>query len=151
MDLMAEGTVFRAGTVNANRVAMAAAYATLEILEENNGKVYEQIYRVGEKLMKGMRDILEKESVQAILTGFGTMFQLHFTPLPRIRNYSDFCSSNKETFIEFRNRMLPRGIFIRPAHFGELYMSAAHTDKDVDKTLEAAGDVIKEMKKERLL
>jgi len=151
MDLMTDGTVFRAGTVNANRVAMAAAYATLEILEENNGKIYEQIYGVGEKLMKGIRDILERQSVQAILTGFGTMFQLHFTSLPRIRNYGDFCRSNKEIFIEFRNRMLPRGIFIRPAHFGEFYLSAAHTDRDVDRTLEAAEEVIKEMKKEKLL
>jgi glutamate-1-semialdehyde 2,1-aminomutase len=151
MDLLADGTVFRAGTVNANRVAMGAAYATLEILEEGNGKVYDQIYRVGEKLMNGLRDIIQREQVQAILTGFGIMFQIHFNPLSRIRNYRDFCQSSKDTFIEFRNRMFPRGIFIRPAHFGEFYISAAHTDEDIDKTLNAAEDVIKEMKKDKVL
>ena len=151
MDLLADGTVFRAGTVNANRVAMAAAYATLEILEEKDGRIYNQIYRLGEKLMQGIREILKRESVQAILTGFGTMFQLHFTPLARIRNYSDFCTSNKDTFMEFRNKMLTRGIFIRPSHFGEIYMSAAHTNDDADKTLEATEAVIGEMKKEKLI
>jgi glutamate-1-semialdehyde 2,1-aminomutase len=55
MDLVADGMVFRAGTVNANRMAMAAAYATLEFMEEGDGKVYREIYRIGEKLMQGMR------------------------------------------------------------------------------------------------
>lgn len=151
MDLLADGTVFRAGTVNANRVAMGAAFATLEILEEDNGKVYDDVYRKGEKLMRGMEEIFNRNQIQAILTGFGIMFQIHFTPLSRIRNYSDFCQSNKDIFMDFRNRMLTRGIFIRPSHFGELYMSAAHTDKDIDKTLEAMDEVIKEMKKEKVL
>jgi glutamate-1-semialdehyde 2,1-aminomutase len=47
--------------------------------------------------------------------------------------------------------MLPRGIFLRPAHFGEIYISAAHSDEDIDKTLEAVEDVIREMKMENLL
>jgi glutamate-1-semialdehyde 2,1-aminomutase len=148
MDLMADGTVFRAGTVNANRVAMGAAYATLEILEEGNGSIYKRISRVGTKLKKGMEEVIARENVQAILTGFGTMFQIHFTPLKRIRDYSDFCKSDKDKFMDFRNRMLTKGIFIRPSHFGELYVSGAHTDEDIDKTLEAFEDTIKEMKKE---
>ena len=148
---MADGTVFRAGTVNANRVAMAAAHATLDILEENGGKLYDRVYAVGETLIAGLKEIFRRESVQAIITGFGTMFQIHFTPLDRLRNYEDFCKSSKDTFIEFRNRMLPRGIFIRPSHFGELYMSAAHSNEDVDKTLQAADEVVREMKKEKLL
>jgi len=150
MDLLADGTVFRAGTVNANRVAMGAACATLEILEEDNGKVYDDVYRKGEKLMRGMEEIFHRNQIQAILTGFGIMFQIHFTQLERIRNYSDFCQSKEDIFMDFRNRMLTRGIFIRPSHFGELYMSIAHSDEDIDKTLEAADDVIKEMKKEKV-
>jgi glutamate-1-semialdehyde 2,1-aminomutase len=148
MDLIAEGKVFRAGTVNANRVAMAAAYSTLEFLEEGDGKVYREIYRVGERLMHGMKNIIDREGVRAILQGYGPMFQIHFTPLSRIRNYPDFCESDQETFMIFRNKLLPRGIFIRPSHFGELYISAAHTDEDIDTTLNAMEDVIKEMKSE---
>ena len=151
MDLLADGTVFRAGTVNANRMAMAAAHATLEFLEEDDGKVYREIYRIGEKLMQGMQTIIDREQIRAIIQGFGPMFQIHFTPLDRIRNYRDYCRSDLDTYMIFRNKLLPRGIFLRPAHFGEVYTSAAHSDEDIDKTLEAVEDVIKEMKKENLL
>jgi glutamate-1-semialdehyde 2,1-aminomutase len=148
---MADGTVFRAGTVNANRVAMGAAHATLEFLSAGNGRVYDEIYRVGERLMKGLQEIFQREQVQAITQGYGCMFQIHFTPLKKIRNYPDFCRSDAQLFMEFRNKMLERGIFIRPSHFGELYISAAHTDEDMDKTLEAAEAVVREMKGEKLL
>jgi glutamate-1-semialdehyde 2,1-aminomutase len=151
MDLLADGTVFRAGTVNANRMAMAAAHATLEILGEDDGKVYRQIYRIGEKLMKGMQAIIDRERIEAIIQGYGPMFQIHFTPLKRIRNYRDYCRSDLDTYMAFRNKLLPRGVFLRPAHFGEVYISAAHSDEDIDRTLEAMNDVIGEMKKENLV
>jgi glutamate-1-semialdehyde 2,1-aminomutase len=145
---MTDGKVFKAGTLNANRVAMAAAYATLGILEEDGGKVYTYVYKIGEKLMAGLRDIIKRHQVEAIVQGYGPMFQIHFTPLERVRNYDDFCRSSKDVFFDFRTRMLPRGVYIRPAHFGELYVSAAHTAEDADKTLEAADEVMKEMKRD---
>jgi len=151
MSLLADGTVFRAGTVNANRMAMAAAHATLEFLEEDDGKVYKQIYLVGEKLMKGIQALIDREQIRAIIQGYGPMFQIHFTPLDRIRNYRDYCQSDLDTYMVFRNKLLPRGIFIRPAHFGEIYISAAHSDEDIDKTLAAMEEVIMEMKNENLI
>jgi glutamate-1-semialdehyde aminotransferase len=48
----------------------------------------------------------------------------------------------------FRNKLLPRGVFIRPAHFGEIYISAAHSEVDIDKTLAAMDESLMEMKKE---
>jgi glutamate-1-semialdehyde 2,1-aminomutase len=149
MDQMAEGTVFRAGTVNANRVATAAAFATLGILEEKG--TYDHIYRVGERLMKGMQRIISDRNVQAIVQGYGPMFQIHFTDLKRVRNYPDFCRSSADLFMAFRNRLLPKGVFIRPAHFGEIYISLALTEEDVDTTLNAMDDTFKEMKEEKLL
>jgi glutamate-1-semialdehyde 2,1-aminomutase len=151
MDLLADGTVFRAGTVNANRMAMAAACATLQFLEENDGAVYRHIYRIGEKLMRGMQALIDREGIGAILQGFGPMFQIHFTPLERIRNYRDYCQSSLDTYMTFRNKLLHRGIFLRPAHFGEIYISAAHSEEDIDKTLHAMDEVIVEMKEEKLL
>jgi glutamate-1-semialdehyde 2,1-aminomutase len=151
MDLLAQGTVFRAGTVNANRVAMAAAWATLDILSENDGAVYDHIYDVGERLMKGMRSIISDRDVRAIVQGYGPLFQIHFTELDRITNYPEFCTSSKDLFMAFRNRLLPKGVFIRPAHFGEIYISAALTREDIDVTLNAMEDTIGEMKKEKLI
>ena len=151
MDLLADGTVFRAGTVNANRMAMAAAYATLQFLEENDGEVYRQIYRIGEKLMNGIQALVDRENIRAIVQGFGPMFQIHFTPLDRIRNYRDYCQSDLDTYMVLRNKLLPRGIFLRPAHFGEVYISAAHSEEDIDKTLVAMEEAMLEMKEEGLV
>jgi len=151
MNLLEEGKVFRAGTLNANRVAIAAAYATLNYLEEENGKIYREVYRLGEKLISGIKEIIKREQVKAIVQGFGPMFQIHFTPLAKLRNYRDFCKSNGEVFIKFRDKLLKKGIFIRPAHFGEIYISAAHTDDDIEQTIAAVDNVIKEMKNEGLI
>jgi len=151
MDQIIDGTVFRAGTLNANRMVMAAAHATLEILEENNGEVYEKVHGLGNKLIKGLRELFEREHVQALITGYGTMFQIHFTPLKKLNNFRDTRDSSAELHMEFRNRMLLRGIFIRPAHLGTIYVSAAHSDTDIDVTLQAADDVVGEMKAEGIL
>jgi len=151
MDLLAEGKVFRAGTLNANRMAIAAAYATLDYLEEENGKVYKEVYRVGEKLMSGIKEIITREQIKAIVQGFEPMFQIHFTPLDKIRNYRDFCKSSKDIFVKFRDKLMKKGIFIRPAYFGEIYLSAAHTDEDIKRTLTAMEDVIGEMKEDKLV
>ncbi len=151
MDQIIDGTVFRAGTLNANRVVMAAAHATLEILEENNGSVYGKVYGLGDRLTRGLRALFERENVQALVTGYGTMFQIHFTTLEEIRNYRDTVHSSEEVYMEFRNRMLVRGIFIRPVHQGTIYVSAAHTEEDIEDTLEAAGEVITEMRTEGIL
>ena len=151
MDLLADASVLRAGTLNANRVAIAATYATLEYLEEDNGKVYREIYRLGEKLISGIREIIRKERIQALVQGFGPMFQIHFTPLPHIRDYRDSCQSSGDLFMTWRNKMLEKRIFIRPAHFGELYVTAAHTDEDIDYTLTAVEAVLGEMKEEKLV
>ncbi len=151
MDLLADARVLRAGTLNANRVAIAAAYATLEYLEEDNGRVYHEIYRLGEKLISGIREIIRKEHIQALLQGFGPMFQIHFTPLQQIRNYRDSCQSSAELFMTWRNKLLEKRIFIRPAHFGELYVTAAHTDEDIEYTITAVEEALGEMKEEKLV
>jgi glutamate-1-semialdehyde 2,1-aminomutase len=127
------------------------AHATLEFLEENNGNVYNEIYRVGEMLINGMKDLIEREKIQAIIQGYGPMFQIHFTSLDKIRTYTDFCSVSQDLYTTFRNKLLPHGVFIRPSHFGEIYISAAHNDEDIEKTLDAMEKVVKEMKEEKLL
>ena len=148
MDLVANGTALRAGTLNANRAAIAAAYATLEILEENNGQVYREIYMLGEKLITGIEKIIKQKQIEAFVQGLGCMFQIHFSPLDKNRDYRDLFQSNGDTYIVFRNKLMERGIFIRPTKFAELYISAAHSDDDIEETLNAIEGVIGEMKNE---
>jgi glutamate-1-semialdehyde 2,1-aminomutase len=151
MDQIVDGTVFRAGTLNANRVVMAAAHATLEILEEKGGRVYDEVYARGDRLIEGFRRIFQREGVQTLVTGYGTMFQIHFTPLMQLRNYRDTVHSSRKIHLDFRNRMLQRGIFLRPMHMGTVYLSLSHTDEDIDRTLRAADEAIGEMKAQKLL
>lgn len=151
MDLMAVDKVLRAGTLNANRVAIAAAYATLKYLEKDNGKVYDHIYRLGRKLMTGIQDIIDTVGVEAVLQGLGPMFQIYFTKLKKIENSRDSAQSRCDVHHDFIFRLMARGILARPSQMGEFYVSAAHTDDDVNKTLEAIEVVLREMKADNAL
>ncbi len=146
MDFIAKDKVLRAGTLNANRVVIAAAYATLNYLEEENGKVYEHIYRLGQRLMTDIKDIISRLGVRAIIQGLGPMFQLFFTKLQKIENHRDSTTANGKAYHDFTRRLLGKGILVRPSHLGEFYVSAAHSDEDVDKTLIAIEDVLRQMK-----
>jgi glutamate-1-semialdehyde 2,1-aminomutase len=148
MDLLAEDKVLRAGTLNANRVVIAAAYATLGVLERNNGQVYEHLYRLGGKLIKGIRSIIDSLGIEAVVQGLGPMFQIYFTKLKKIENSRDSAQSRFNVHHDFIWRLIGRGVFPRPSQMGEFYLSAAHTDKDVEATIGVIEEVLKEMKSE---
>jgi glutamate-1-semialdehyde 2,1-aminomutase len=151
MDLIAEDKVLRAGTLNANRVVMAAAYATLSAMEKDNGRVYDHLYRLGRKLMSGIRDIIDTLNVEAVLQGLGPMFQIYFTKLKKIENSRDSAQSRFKVHHDFIWRLIAKGVFPRPSQMGEFYVTAAHTDEDVDITLGVIEEVLKEMKGENAL
>jgi glutamate-1-semialdehyde 2,1-aminomutase len=148
MDLIAEDKVLRAGTLNANRVVVAAAYATLSILERDNGKIYEHLYRLGQRLMDGIRRSIEAVGVEAIVQGPGPMFQIYFTRLKKVQNSRDNAQSRAEIHHDFVVRLRNRGILVRPAQLGEFYVTAAHTETDVESALGAVDEVLREMKKQ---
>jgi glutamate-1-semialdehyde 2,1-aminomutase len=151
MDLIAEDKVLRAGTLNANRVVIAAAYATLGVLESNNGQVYNHLYRLGGKLMSGIRSIIDTVGVEAVVQGLGPMFQIYFTKLKKIENSRDSAQSRFKVHHDFIWRLIGRGIFPRPSQMGEFYVTAAHSDKDVEITLEVIEEVLREMKSDNAL
>lgn len=151
MDLIAEDKVLRAGTLNANRVVIAATYATLSALEKDNGQVYDHLYRLGRKLMSGIQGIIDTLDVEAVLQGLGPMFQIYFTKLKKIENSRDSAQSRFNVHHDFIWRLIARGVFPRPSQMGEFYVTAAHTDEDVDITLGVIEEVLKEMKGENAL
>jgi glutamate-1-semialdehyde 2,1-aminomutase len=151
MDLIAEDKVLRAGTLNANRVVIAAAYATLGVLERNNGKVYDHLYRLGGTLMSGIRSIIDSLDVEAVVQGLGPMFQVYFTKLKKIENSRDSAQSRFKVHHDFIWRLIGRGIFPRPSQMGEFYVTAAHSDKDVEITLDVIEEVLREMKSDNAL
>ena len=137
------GDVFFAGTYNGHPVSCAAALATIEILE--NPATYGHLFRLGDTMRRGLREIMARHDIQAMACGFGSVFLTYFMDGP-IRSYGDLLRNNQRLFVEYRQRLVQKGIFKLPMNLKRNHISLSHTSEDVAQTLQACDDVIKEMK-----
>jgi len=142
--------VAHAGTLNANVPSMAAAYATLKYLGENKD-IYQNLSLIGNSLIRGIREIINDLEIKAIVQGLPSMFQIYFTNLPRLKNYREVILCNDSIFNEMWRRLLLKGVLIRPRYFGNIYISAAHSEEDIGQTLQVFKEVLLEMKKDNCL
>ncbi len=136
------GDTFYAGTFNGNAVGCAAALATIEVLERE--PVHRHVFRLGERLRQGLREIHERLGVRATVAGLGSVFLTYFLD-GRIESYSDLLRNDAERFVAYRQRLIRRGIFKIPRNLKRSHVSYSHTDAHVDRTLEVCEDVLKEM------
>jgi glutamate-1-semialdehyde 2,1-aminomutase len=137
------GDVFFAGTYNAHPISLAACIATIEKLED--GKVYQHIFRLGEIMREGLSDITEELGIQAYTTGFGSVFVTYFME-PPVKNYTDLLRNDARLFVEYRKRMIEKGIFMLPLNLKRNHISAAHTEEEIKFTLDKSREVLKEIK-----
>ncbi|HLY59625.1 MAG TPA: aspartate aminotransferase family protein [Terriglobia bacterium] len=135
MDLVACGKVVHAGTLNGNPLALAAAKATLEVLSRDHGAIYEGLSKRGERLRTGLETLLRARGHGIVTAGFGAVFQLSFMEKPA-RNYRETLAANKSLYSDFALALLDEGILVLPD--GRWYLSAAHSDEDIESTLAAA-------------
>jgi glutamate-1-semialdehyde 2,1-aminomutase len=138
----AGGDTFFAGTFNGNAASCAAALATIEIIERN--PVHQHIFRLGDRLRAGLSEIHQRRGIRASVAGFGSVFLTYFMEGP-IESYSDLLRNDQARFIEYRRGLFERGIFKLPVNLKRNHISYAHTEADIDRTLEACDDVLKEM------
>ena len=138
----AGGDVFVGGTYNGHPVATAAALATIAELED--GTVYQRIFRLGDKARQGMQEIADRLDIEMTVAGYGSVFVPYFMS-GAITRYADLLRNNTEADTMFRSEMVKRGIFMLPLAMKRNHISAAHTDADIDRTLNIAEDVLKEM------
>ena len=143
MELIASGKVLHAGTMNSGNPAVAAALATLEILEKGNGAVYKKLFRLGKRFMKGLKNAALNTPHKLLIQGPGPMFHIGFTDLAVVENYRDTLSYDKAKLGQFIIGMQNRGI--RLIGRGLVYISAAHKNEDIDRAVEAAREVLAEM------
>jgi glutamate-1-semialdehyde 2,1-aminomutase len=136
------GDTFFAGTYNGNPVGCAAALATLEILECE--PVHRHVFRLGERLRQGLAEIHQRLGVRATVAGFGSVFLTYFMEGP-IESYTDLLRNATSRFLDYRRRMIERGIFKMPVNLKRNHISYSHTDAHIERTLEVAEDVLKEM------
>jgi glutamate-1-semialdehyde 2,1-aminomutase len=145
MDALQSGGVLHYGTHNGSRIGMYAARASLRVLTRNNNAAFRHTWRVAERLCSGYRKLFKKKGVAAIVQNVGPMFQVMFTDRPAIGDYREFCQFvDRAAFQKFVLSLFPFGVYASPSASLHSIVTLAHTEEDVDLTLEAAGKALDE-------
>ncbi|MDH5511267.1 MAG: glutamate-1-semialdehyde 2,1-aminomutase [Nitrospinota bacterium] len=135
------GPVYQAGTLSGNPLAMAAGIATLKLLKREN--VYENLNQTSAQLANGLKEIAWRARVPVVINRVGSMFTMFFTDEERVKNYLDAKTCNTKRYARFFSGMMERGIYMAPSQFEACFVSMAHSAEDIDKTLNAAEEVMK--------
>lgn len=145
MELVANGTVSMAGTYSGNGIAVSAANATLDVLMTPG--VYADLFARSERLMIGIRDRMDSAGLETKVVGIGPLFQIWFTDSP-IRNYRDAVQhARKDRFRIWWEEMMKQSVMFHPDAFENLFVSFAHNDVDVERTLKAVENALPEVKR----
>jgi glutamate-1-semialdehyde 2,1-aminomutase len=135
------GSVYQAGTLSGNPLAMAAGLATLTALTP---QVHGEIAVRTARLVRGLREIAARHSVPLVADCAGSMWGFFFRAEP-VRSFTDAKTANVERFRRCFHRVLDAGVYIAPSAFEAAFMSAAHSDTDIDQTLDRFDDAIREV------
>ena len=135
-----EGPVYQAGTYAAHPLAMAAGDATLAALEQDPGIVRRVEARTG-LLAAGLREILTRRKVRAVVNTVGSMWTLYFG-VDEVSSAEGARRASAKAYAGFFQSMLERGIFLPPSAFESAFLSDAHHEAEIDRTLEAAEEAI---------
>jgi glutamate-1-semialdehyde 2,1-aminomutase len=138
------GPIYQAGTLSGNPLAMRAGLATLPKLEAPG--FYEDMNRKTQRLAEGLRSALKESKIPGEVNVAGSLLTIFFTDGP-VRNYAAAKKSDPALFATFFHHMLSRGIFIAPSQYEALFISAAHTDADIDRAITAARESLASMRK----
>jgi len=130
------GPVYQAGTLSGNPIAMSAGLASLNLLAEDG--FFTPLYDYCEKLVSGLQELADKHQIPMTTNHVGSMFGLFFTEEKNITRFSQVVNSNQEMFKKFFHGMLEQGIYLAPSAFETGFISAAHNEKTLEKTLQAA-------------
>jgi len=135
MEQMFGGGVSFGGTFNGNPVSLAAADAALGELSRNGGALLMQANGRGRKLISGIEGAARRHGIPVMITGFGSAMSLHFTTRTELHDYRDTWDDDRERLQLVLRRAMEEGLHLVPD--GRLYVSAAHTDEDIDATSQA--------------
>lgn len=133
------GPVYQAGTLSGNPLAVAAGHAMLELLDDQS--LYDRLELVSTHLGTELAAQCQRLGIPAVVNQVGSMFTLFFTGQP-VRSYDDAKRSDTGRFARFFHGMLARGVYLPPSQFEAAFVSAAHSDEDIEATLRAARDVL---------
>lgn len=137
------GPVYQAGTLSGNPLAMSAGIAALTHIKENRD-IYNLLEKKSARLEKGLKDILSTFNKTFAINRSGSMMTLFFVE-DEVRYYENAIKSDTKLFANYFHKMLERGIYLAPAQFEAFFVSTAHTDEDIEKTLKAAKETFSDL------
>lgn len=136
------GPVYQAGTMAGNPASMRAGLACLEVLR--NPAVYERMARLGERLEQGIQEAARRHGIAITINRVGGAFTVYFGD-HEVRNYEDAKRTDSHRFAQFFHALLRRGILLAPSKYEAWFVSAAHTEREVERTLEAVDEAFRDM------
>ncbi len=137
------GPIYQAGTLSGNPVAMAAGLTTLNIIEQPG--FFETLIRQTEKLVNGLKERAEKTNIPLTTNQAGAMFGFFFSEEKNITSFEQVSACDAERFKKFYHGMLDQGVYLAPSSYETGFVSSAHSDDDIAKTLDAAEKVFSEL------
>ncbi len=138
------GPVYQAGTLSGNPVAMAAGLKTLELISETG--FFEKLAVKTKNLANEIKSAAETQGIPMAINNIGGMFGLFFTQDQKISRFEQVMACDQDLFKQFFHGMLDEGIYLAPSAFEAGFVSAAHTEQDLQHTLQAAEIVFKKLR-----
>lgn len=130
-----DGPVYQAGTLSGNPLAVTAGIATLEVLKQPG--VYGELEQKSSTLEQGLKLAASEAGAEVSLNRVGSMLCTYFTE-KKVSDYKSACSSDTARFAAYFRSMLEQGIYLAPSQFEATFVSLAHSDEDIERTVEAA-------------
>ena len=141
------GSVYQAGTLSGNPVAMTAGIETLKILKESG--LYSQLEARSSLLEKGITEAANKALISIQVPRVGSILTIFFTGEP-VTDYETACQADTKLYARFFHQMLSQGIYLPPSQFEAAFVSTAHTGADIEATVEAANNAFSSLSKQML-
>ena len=143
-----EGRVMYGGTFNGHPYTLGAAIATIEELERDDGAVHRHLYELGAMMQQGLARLGQESGLETEAVNVGSVFVCYFCEGP-VQSYDDALRSDARLYVEFHRQMTDKGFLMLPMNLKRNHLMAAHTAADVELTLEAAGEVMRELARTR--
>ncbi|HYE75181.1 MAG TPA: aspartate aminotransferase family protein, partial [Blastocatellia bacterium] len=129
------GPVYQAGTLSGNPLAVTTGLTQLRMLR--NKEIYDQLERATARLVTAVGDAASEAGIQTISNRVGSMYTMFFTSEP-VFDWNSASKSNREMYGRFFHAMLDEGVYLAPSQFEAAFVSAAHTEELIDRTIAAA-------------
>jgi len=142
--LAPDGDIYQAGTLSGNPLAMHAGYAMLSELNDNP-EIYSELERKTTILADGIRKNLQETGVNGVVNHIGSMITLFFTDQDSVKTFDDSMKSDTKKYAQYFRLALESGIYLAPSQFEAGFVSYVHSDEDIQKTLEANLNALKQL------